>query len=195
MDMMKKDIDYLEYVYEFHKTMIKNKLILVYQGEITHQVTLAFSSLAEKAMDKQGEDSFGVKKIVYHIIVECLQNIFKYSDDAETGLPLTYGVGVFVVERTKNEYSVTTGNVIANSKVDGLKAIIDNVNNLDKQALNDLYKKTIREDNIVENSAGLGFIDIARKTRQKLIYRFEPINDKTSFFLVQMKITRDLTKL
>ena len=194
--MIKEDLDYLKYVYAFHKTMIKNKLVLVYQGEVTHQITKAFSALAEKTMDKHGEDTLGVRKKVYHIMIECLQNIFKYADDPETGNSLSPGMGVFVVERAENEYSVTTGNAVANSKVEELKTVIDNVNSLDKKALSILYKKTMLEGSISERGgAGLGFIDIARKTGQKLIYHFEPINDNTSFFLLRMKIIRDLRKV
>ena len=195
MDMIKKDIDYLEYVYEFHKTMVENKLILVYQGEVTHQITKAFSSLAEKTINKQGEDTFGVKKKVYHIMIECLQNIFKYADDAETGDPVESGVGVFVVEKDVDQYSITTGNAVANNKIEILKSLIDNVNSLDEQQLEQLYKKTLMEGKISEKGgAGLGFIDIARKTKQKLIYSFKPINDKTSFFLLLMKIKRERQK-
>jgi len=191
METMKQDIDYLKYIFQFHKSMIQNKVMVVYQGEVTHQITKAFSSLAEEAMNKQDEDSFGVKKKVYHIMIECLQNIFRYSDDPETGDPLDPGMGVFVVERTENEYSVTTGNAVANSKVDDIKALIDNINSLDKKSLSVLYNKTMMEGSITETGgAGLGFIDIARKTGQKLVYHFEKINDNTCFFLLRMKIIR-----
>ena len=185
MDAMKKDVDYLKYIYAFHKSMLQNKVMLVYQGEVTHEITKAFSSLAEEAMNKHDVDTFGVKRKVYHIMIECLQNIFKYADDPETGEPVDKGMGVFVVERTENEYSVTTGNAVAVGKVQDLKTAIDNVNSLDKKSLDALYKKTMLEGSISESGgAGLGFIDIARKTGQKLIYHFEPINDKTSFFLL-----------
>lgn len=193
METSNKDIDYLKYIYKFHNSMIQNKVIVVYQGEVTHQITKAFSSLAKEAMNRHGKDTFGVKKIVYHIMVECLQNIFKYADDPDTGKPLETGVGVFVVERTGNEYSITTGNAVANTKVEHLKNLINNVNSLDKDSLNALYDKTMMEGSISEDGgAGLGFIDIARKTGQKLVCHFESVNEHTSFFLLRMKVIRNL---
>ena len=189
---MKNDIDYLKNIYKFHTTMIQNKVIVVYQGEITHQIVKAFSALTEEAMNKQGEDTFGVKKKVYHIMIECLQNIFKYADDPETGQPQDIGSGVFVVERTESAYSVTTGNAIANSKIEAIRSLLKNVNELDKKELNVLYNKTMMEGSLSDNGgAGLGFIDIARKTGQKLVCHFEPINDNTSFFLLRMIVIRN----
>jgi hypothetical protein len=39
-DIMKKDSKgFLEFVYEFYKTMKAHEISLVYEGEITHQIT------------------------------------------------------------------------------------------------------------------------------------------------------------
>ena len=44
--IMKKDSKgFLEFVYEFYKTMKAHEISLVYEGEITHQITKAFTSL------------------------------------------------------------------------------------------------------------------------------------------------------
>jgi hypothetical protein len=39
-----------------------------------------------------------------------------------------------------------------------------------------------------KGTAGLGMIDIARKSGEKLEYDFQPINDKTTFFSLTVKI-------
>ena len=36
---------FLEFVYDFYKTMKAHEITLVYEGEITHQITKAFNSL------------------------------------------------------------------------------------------------------------------------------------------------------
>ena len=42
-----------------------------------------------------------------------------------------------------------------------------------------------------KGGAGLGFIDIARKTGSPLEYHFEPLDDKNSFFLLKTSISRN----
>jgi hypothetical protein len=50
----------------------------------------------------------------------------------------------------------------------------------------------MRETAISEKGgAGLGFIDIARKTGNPLEYHFEPIDEKNSFFLLKTSINKN----
>ena len=185
--------EFLDYVYSFYKSMVANKVNLVYEGEITHQITKAFTSLTESKM-AMDDESNNTQKKVFHVMVECLQNISKHADALEDDFTSTgSGRGIFIVMRDNDEYVVTTGNVIANEKVADLKNLLENINNMDKEGLKDLYKTQIREGRISEKGgAGLGFIDIARKTGNPLTFNFLDINDNFSFFILTSKITREL---
>jgi hypothetical protein len=57
-----ENVDYMKLVYNFHQEMLANKFTLVYEGEITHQITKAFTSLAENKMDSYSEDANMKKK-------------------------------------------------------------------------------------------------------------------------------------
>ncbi|MFW5978607.1 MAG: DUF6272 family protein, partial [Bacteroidia bacterium] len=70
---------FLEFVYDFYRSMKAHEITLVYEGEITHQITKAFTSLTESNMAKE-EESNTVQKKVFHVMVECLQNISKHAD-------------------------------------------------------------------------------------------------------------------
>ena len=49
MDDKKLDVkDFLEFAYSFYKTMKDHDITLVFEGEITHQITKAFTSLIEQ---------------------------------------------------------------------------------------------------------------------------------------------------
>lgn len=96
-----------------------------------------------------------------------------------------------MVSKGESEYNVTTGNVVTNDKVKVLSDILENINKLDKAGLKKLYKQQIREGRLSEKGgAGLGFIDIARKTGQKLIYSFLKIDEEKSFFVLTSTISR-----
>jgi hypothetical protein len=70
---------------------------------------------------------------------------------------------------------------------------LENINSLGKEELNDLYKKQIKEGRLSDKGgAGLGFIDIVRKTGKKLEYHFLPIDPNTSFFLLTSTISRTI---
>jgi hypothetical protein len=189
-----KNVDYLKLVYDFHQEMLSSKFTLVYEGEITHQITKAFTSLAENKMDSYSEDA-SMKKKVFHVMVECLQNLSKHAEEYNTIEGSVFsGNGIFIVGRLGDDYQdyqVLTGNAVESSKVPDLKALLEKINQLDKDGLKELFKKQMREGSLSEKGgAGLGLIDIARKTGEKLEYNFIDIDDNTSFFLLRTIITR-----
>ncbi|HUX53342.1 MAG TPA: DUF6272 family protein, partial [Williamwhitmania sp.] len=102
------------------------------------------------------------------------------------------GRGIFMVSKGDNEYNVTTGNVIEDTKIDELSRILDKINSLDKEGLKMLYKNQMKEGRLSEKGgAGLGFIDIARKTGRKLEYHFLPIDNDSHFFILTSTIDRN----
>jgi len=187
---LKNKQESLDFVYDFYVKMKKNKINLAYEGEITHQITKAFTSLTENNMTRE-QDYNSVQKKVFHVMVECLQNISKHAESRNNVVSSKDGRGIFMVSKGETEYNVTTGNVVKNDKVSELTKILENINNLDKDGLNLLYKQQIREGRLSEKGgAGLGFIDIARKTGQKLIYSFLKIDEEKSFFVLTSTISR-----
>ncbi len=181
---------FIEFVFDFFKTMKQNKINLVYEGEITHQVLKAFTSLTESKMEKEEEGNM-VQKRVFHVMVECLQNISKHADKLSDIEDNKEGMGIFMVSKGEKEYSVTTGNVINNNKIVDLKKLLEHINSLNKEELTELYKKQIKLGKLSERGgAGLGFIDIKRKTGEKLNYHFLPVNETSSFFIFTSTISR-----
>lgn len=181
---------FLEFVYEFYKSMKAHEITLVYEGEITHQITKAFTSLTESNMAKE-EESGSVQRKVFHVMVECLQNISKHAEDFGSDDFLFAGRGIFLVSKGDQEYSVTTGNAVDNDTIEELTDMLEQINRLDKEGLKNLYKRQMKEGRLSEKGgAGLGFIDIKRKTGKQLEYHFLPISEDTSFFLLTSTISR-----
>jgi len=188
----KKDVKgFLEFVYEFYKSMKAHEITLVYEGEITHQITKAFTSLTESNMAKDDEPG-NVQRKVFHVMVECLQNISKHADDFTSSDFLFSGRGIFLVSKGENEYSVTTGNAVDNDRIEELTNMLETINRMDKDELKGLYKRQMKEGRLSDKGgAGLGFIDIRRKTGKELEYHFLPISNDTSFFLLTSTISRE----
>jgi hypothetical protein len=170
--------------------MREYEISLVYEGEITQPIIKAFLSLTETKMMQQ-EEPGAVQRKVFHVMVECLQNVSKYSDSTVEQNYLYAGMGVFIVTRNAQEYRITTGNPMDTNKIGDLKKTLENINSMDKDTLNEMYKKQIRDGQLHEKGgAGLGFIDIKRKTGNDLTYEFLPIDDDISFFILSSSVSR-----
>jgi hypothetical protein len=183
---------FLDFVYDFYKGMKEHEITLAYEGEINHQIMKTFTTLAEGSMSKIDESEMLQKK-VYHVMVECLQNISKHAVHPEDETDLEYNRGIFLISRNNKVYNVTTGNVIMIDRISYLSELLDHVNSLNKIQLNELYKKQLRDGHLSEKGgAGLGFIDIRRKTGHELLYQFLPLSETHSFFLFTSTIPRNI---
>lgn len=162
---------------------------LIYKGEFNHQIMKLFTAMAEKKiMQSKKEDV--VRRKVFHVMVECLQNITKHSEKAdEDGKKIGYGM--CMIGEKKDYYFIVTGNKIRNENVKELKDRIDLLNGMDKDKdkLNELHKKQMKEGHLSDKEgAGLGLIDIVRKTGQKIIYDFVPLNNNNNYFIMEIRV-------
>ncbi len=179
---MSADITFIKSVLSLHDEMASNGFSLVYEGEFSHDVMKMFTSMAEKDMDKTKEEK-SVKRKVFHVMVECLQNMTKHSDDYNSEDRI--GNGLFIVGKKEGVWNVITANKILKKRIDVLRDSIEYINSLSKDELNALYKKQIREGSLSDKGgAGLGLIDIARKTGRKLDYQFLPLEDNENYFFL-----------
>ncbi|GJM60322.1 hypothetical protein PEDI_08740 [Persicobacter diffluens] len=164
--------------------MLENNLILVYEGEFTQEITKSVLAMAERNMDSIGEES-STKRKVFNVMVECLQNIVKHGEDEANKQ------AIFMIGKENEQYVITSGNPIRNEFVEGLKSKLEEINSLDKEGLKSLYKEIIKNTSISDKGgAGLGFVDMARKSGQELAYDFKPLDDAYSFFSLKTCIRR-----
>lgn len=179
----------LSYIFELHKTLSAKNIILIYEGEFTQEITKSVLSMAEKNMENFNEE-LNIKKKVFNVMVECLQNICKHSEEFGSTND-EFNTAIFMIGKEENEYRITSGNVIYNDKIAYVRQKLEQINSLDKEGLKELYKATLASTELSDKGgAGLGFIDMARKSGQKLEYDFHKMNDEISFFALQSKISR-----
>jgi hypothetical protein len=170
--------------------MEEDNIMLSFKGNVTSELLTSVLQIMESKMDKLNEPS-KVKKKVYNILVEALQNLYhhldKQSDEAHQG----YNTVIFMVGKEGDDYSIFTGNYIKNDNADKLKEKLDKINSLDKDELKAYYKEVLNNGMMSEKGGGgLGMIDIARKSGQKLDYDFQPVDEDHSFYSLNIKIAQ-----
>lgn len=182
---MNLTFNFIKSVSTIYDEMIENGFSLVYLGEFSHQITKMFTSMAESDMEKQSEEK-SVQRRVYHVMVETLQNMNKHSDEIKER---NIGSGLFIIGKKDDTYYIITSNVVAKSRKDALENSLITVNSASKEELKEMYKKQIKEGKLsAKGGAGLGLIDIARKTGETLNYQFLQLDDDNYFFILKVEI-------
>jgi hypothetical protein len=177
----------MKFIYDLYRTMASQDLILVYQGDITQETTKSILSMAERTL-KASQDDPAVKRKVFNVMVECLQNLVRHNEEV-MGDKNAGPTGLFLVGREANGYSVMSANPVRNENVAALKEALGKVNRLDKEGLKDLYKDIIQGTKLSEKGgAGLGFVDMARKSGEKLQFDFHEWTDGYYLFCLKVNV-------
>lgn len=141
--------------------------------------------MAETDMEKNSEER-SVQRKVYHVMVETLQNMNKHSDEIKER---NIGNGLFIIGKKQDTYYVITSNKVAKNHKDHLENALISVNSASPQELKEMYKRQIKEGSLSnKGGAGLGLIDIARKTGETLNYQFLQLDDENFFFILKVEI-------
>jgi hypothetical protein len=174
----------IHHVYDVYNTMCSNDLSIIYQGHFDQEITKEVLSMVEKNFSNDTELNELTKKRIFNIMVEILQNICKHQLSADND------PAIFIVGRQESsEFSIMSGNSLKTARSEKLLNVIDKINTFDKEGLKVLYKEAKRNSVISEvGGAGLGFIDIARKSGNKLNYCIKKITDEKSFFIFKSTI-------
>jgi hypothetical protein len=178
-------------IYGFYDKMEQNNIMLSFKGDITSDLLSSILQIMEAKMDNFQEEP-KVKKKVYNVLVECLQNLYHHMDDAAS-LEQDEKIrsAIFMIGKMETHYNIITGNYIKNENIPNLKRLLDNINELSKEELKEYYKEVLNNGEMsLKGGGGLGMIDIARKTGGKLNYEFTPVDDKYSFFSLNINISQ-----
>jgi hypothetical protein len=164
--------------------MFDNKIILIYQGVFDQGMIKSVISMTERKLIQDNTNE-NLRKKLFNIMVEGLQNICKHQLESTS-----FENNPFLIISTDDDsFDVVTGNLIANDKINIVKEKIDFVNSLNKEELKEYYKNA-RLSSVISSvgGAGLGFIDMVRKSGNPLEYKFYDLGTDYSFFIQKTKV-------
>ena len=174
-------------VYQYFKKMRDESIILYFKGEITNNLLTSILQLIDDKLERKSE-AIKTKRKVFSILLECLQNVYNYYQEKEFDNE-RYHSAILMIKKTDNAYHIVTGNYMSNTEVPQLQKKLDKVNSLSPVELKAFYKEVLNEEEFTgSGGAGLGIIDMARKSGQKIDYSFDAVSDNHCFYSLQVKV-------
>lgn len=127
-------------------------------------------------------DSPKVAKKVYYLMVEGLQNITRHQYHNDSGSP--FDGALFIINRREQAYSITYGNWVSASVKEDLEENLAAIVSKDVVELKEYYMEILNNSGFSsKGGAGLGLVDMARKSSGKLSFEFAPVNDGFFYYL------------
>ena len=164
--------------------------VIYYKGNIDSDLINGVLDVIEKKMLTDKEHSKTRKK-VYNVLVESLQNLYHHVDKVPADFKdqTAEKYGILSVNKVKDGYKIITGNFIRSSNVNDLKEKINRINQSSHEEITELYKFILNHQRISsKGGGGLGLVDIARKTGNKLEYIFKEYDESNSFFYLNITV-------
>jgi len=161
-------------------------LSFVYLGKFDNSV-LGFATEILKGHISNTTDSEGKKNKLSFLMIESFQNILRYGL-AGRAAEITSGE-VFIVRKYMGSYYITSGNFVENVNIAPMREKLERVNSLSPEDLKKLFMMTLQNKKISkQGGAGLGFMEMVRKTKEKLDFDFVELDADRSFFYFQLRL-------
>jgi hypothetical protein len=175
-----------EDIYGNYQNVADKEIVSQHFGEFSQALVNEISTKVEENMLESGDKKGTVKKM-FSVLVEGLQNIRIHGEKDKEGNQTSF----MIIGRDEDEYLVTFGNLIKQNFSETLDERLKDLNDLEEAEVKSLYMDVLT-NGIISNKggAGLGFITMVMKSKNKLRYNMAPIDNDLACFSVEVKIDR-----
>ncbi|WP_136065465.1 biofilm regulation protein kinase SiaB [Modicisalibacter radicis] len=161
---------------------LQQRIMLCFNGPISRSLIEEIGNALRNYMANQ-ETAPSAAMDVFAIYIEMTQNIRHYA--GQQGYDETQATATIAVARDADErYLISAGNLVEWADGRHLVESIEALAGLDKAELKRAYKQQLRQPRDAEASsgAGLGILDMARKSSRPLQTSLERLPDGRGFF-------------
>ncbi len=162
-------------------------ILISFHGSFSHGIVEEIGNAVRRHLENQQLER-GIISDVFAVYIEQTQNVRNYLKRKNFLEPAQSSAIVLIVQ-TGGDYLLCSGNTIAREDVQDLETRLEKINSSDRDTLKRMYKEQLRKPlEAKATGAGVGLIDIARRSPEKLGYRFDPQDERHDFFSLFVKV-------
>ncbi|NLN31497.1 MAG: hypothetical protein GX158_09745 [Bacteroidales bacterium] len=168
----------------------ESNVILYYKGNVDSDLINYVLDTVEEKLAEMNEQP-RLRKKVYNVLVESLQNLYHHVDKVPEDFEdqNSEKFGILLIEKSVSGFKIVTGNFVQTDNAEELKEKIMKINRSTRKEIKELYKFILNNQRLsAKGGGGLGLVDIARKTGNKLDYTLRRYNDQYFFFYLDILI-------
>jgi hypothetical protein len=156
-------------LWELRQQLDAAKILICFNGPLSQSIIEQLGLAVKRYLEAETLDK-GRLYDVFAVYIEQSQNIQNYNArKAAEGVP--------------DHYLVTSGNPVARADLPALTQMLDALAKLDADQLKARFREQRRKPRSAGTSnAGLGLIDMARKSSQPLEYQVRNMDEHTAYF-------------
>ncbi len=168
------------YLFKLYSHVELAKTILMFKGILTQDILVVLAEMLKNNLSNDSKRK--TTKKMFSIFVELAQNIHRYSEEKYEVDGKLIGSGIVLVNEYAESYHIISGNVVTKEKEKWITEQFTYLNSLSPDELKVMRKEKMKANRDAgQRGAGLGLIDIVRKSSGPLEVKVKPIDDEHSF--------------
>lgn len=170
-------------LYALKETYDKEGILICFTGPFSHSIIEELGNAVKRYLEAEQLTKASMMD-VFSVFIEQTQNIRNYAGQktGEGNRDIDFNNGIVAIGRNGDRYEVCSGSIIERDDIHEVTDRLDMLKELDKQELKSVYKEQMKKEPLPGKGAGLGLIDMSRKTSQPLEYSITQINGRYCFF-------------
>lgn len=174
-------------LFQLREQFSKEGIMMCFNGPFSHSIIEEIGTAIRNHLAAENISPMATQD-VFATYIEMTQNASKYLTLRDISVN-DAGSATIVIAKQKEKYIVSSGNVIRREDSRELSHRIDHINALDPEALKKSIRQQLRRELPVERQgAGIGLMEIAKRSSAKLEYTFKAINGEFDFFTLTAMI-------
>jgi len=177
---------------KWYLSKCEGDIIYKFKGNVSHESIVKALKIVEETLFSYDENN-KIRKKVFSIFVESVQNLFHHVDNPppNENIELADNFGIIILAKDSlYPYRLSTGNFIKIDKVKHIKERIDQIKVLSENEVKMLYREVLaNREYSQKGGGGLGIIDIARKSGNKIEYNTYNFDNEYVFFALDIFIS------
>ncbi|MCF8278704.1 MAG: SiaB family protein kinase [Flavobacteriales bacterium] len=164
----------------------RNRVIFSFKGTPSVEINSSIIQYVEEMLHASG-DPRPVQKKVMNILTEGLQNMYHHLHPA-THRPAWEASTILIIGRTEEGYFIKTGNYVDRDSEFNIDQRLRELEKLSENELRERHVAALKDGLRTKKGAGLGLIDIARRSNNKIRHKITQVTDQLSFFSLHVEI-------
>jgi hypothetical protein len=167
---------------------IKNHEILIsFRGVMDKRDINEIIHQAENRL-KDIEGELKMRKKIFNVLVEAIQNIYHHNIHSDLS-DSPYKKVQFLLVKVDSGYRILTSNHVLSKNIKEITMRLEETNALTPDQIKEYYRVQLDSGEMSDKGgAGLGLIDMFRKSGKRLNYWFEKVNPEFSLFCLEVSI-------
>lgn len=160
---------------------ISGDVILAFNGVMSQETVVGLGEVLRNEMHQYFP--LNIVNRVFAVFIEMAQNVLHYSHSKANSNGKLIGKGSTFIFASKEGYTLTTVNIINEKQKQFLESKLAYINTLNEEDIKSNYlkkRKQVAEGD--SKGAGLGLIDMVRRTGNPLKYNIVPADEAENYY-------------